>query len=71
MSFLCPYKNNKFHYTVELHWLKLEGTVKMCSSYRKFKPRGSVISERKKIRSDPGQFHYAMITDAHYSGPLS
>jgi hypothetical protein len=24
--------------TVELPWLELEGTVKMCLSYRKFKP---------------------------------
>ena len=24
--------------TVELRWLELEGTVKMCSSYRKFEP---------------------------------
>ena len=28
-------------FTVELHWLELEGTVKMCSSYRKFEPQRS------------------------------
>ena len=46
-------------HTVELHSLELEGTVKICSSYR-----GPVILERKKSGSDPGQFHYVMITDA-------
>ena len=39
--------------TVELRWLELEGTVKMCSSYRKFEPPNSVISERKQSDSDP------------------
>jgi hypothetical protein len=46
-------------HTVELRWLELEGIVKICTSYR-----GPVILERKKSGSDPGQFHYAMITDA-------
>ena len=27
-----------FYTTVELQWLELKGTVKMCSSYRKFDP---------------------------------
>ena len=52
--------------TVELRWLELEGTVKMCSSHR-----GPVISERKKSDSNPGQLHYALIADAQYHGPLS
>jgi hypothetical protein len=33
--------------------------------------RGPVISERKISNSDSGQFHYALITGAHYHGPLS
>jgi len=55
--------------TVEFRWLELERTVKMCSSHR-----GPVILEREKSDSDPGvpgQFHYALITDAQYQGPLS
>ena len=52
--------------TVELRCLELEETVKMCSSHK-----GSVISEREKSGSDPGQFHYAVITHAQYNGPLT
>ena len=56
-----------YQYTVELYCLELERTVKMCSSYRKFEPpRFLNFREKKKSGSDPGQFHYAMITDAHY-----
>jgi hypothetical protein len=36
-------------YTVELHWLELEETIKMCSSHQV-----TVISERKKIWFWPG-----------------
>jgi hypothetical protein len=40
----------------------------MCSSYRKFEPpRFLNFREKKKSGSDPGQLHYAMITDAHSS----
>jgi len=43
--------------TVELRWLELEGTVKMCSSYRKLEPsRSRNFRERKKIRFWPGTF---------------
>ena len=45
LNIILNIQNTFFIYTVELRWLKLEGTVKMCSSYR-----GPVISERKKIR---------------------
>ena len=56
---------NNISVTVELHWLELEGTVKMCSSYRKFEqPRSSNLREKKKSGSHQGQFHYTMITDA-------
>jgi len=65
------YKFVKLIYTVELHCLELEGTVKMYSSYRKFEPPRSRIFREKKSGSDPGQFHYAMITEAQYYGPLS
>ena len=41
-------------YTVELHWLELEGTIKMCSSYRNSSHQVPVISERKKIWFWPG-----------------
>ena len=57
--------------TVELHWLELEGTVKMWSSYRKIEPQRSRNFREKKSDSDPGQFHYALITGAQYHGPLS
>ena len=51
--------------TVELRWLELEGTVKMCSSYRKFEPsRSRKFREKKKFRSDQEHFNYTMITDA-------
>jgi len=36
-------------YTIELHWLELEGTVKMCSSYWKFEPPRSRNFREKKI----------------------
>jgi hypothetical protein len=36
-------------YIVELRWLKLEGTVKMCSSYRKFEPPNFLNFREKKI----------------------
>ena len=39
----------KLLYTVELRWLELEGTVKMCSSYRKFEPPRSRKFREKKI----------------------
>ena len=55
--------------TAELRSLELEGTVKICSSYRKYEP--PVILERKKSGSDPGQFHYVMITDAQWNGLFS
>jgi hypothetical protein len=38
----------------------------MCSSYRKFEPLRSRNYREKKSDSDPGQFHYALITSAHY-----
>jgi len=38
-----------FIFTVELRWLELEGTVKMCSSYRKFEPPRSRNFREKKI----------------------
>jgi hypothetical protein len=50
--------------TVEFRSLELEGTVKICSSYRKFEPPRSRNFREKKSGSDPGQFHYALITDA-------
>ena len=43
-------------YTVELQCLELEGTVKMCLSYRKF---GNF--REKKSGFDPGQFHSTII----------
>jgi hypothetical protein len=45
----------------------------MCSSYWKFEPpKFRNFRERNWISgSDLGQFHYAMITEAQYSGPLS
>jgi hypothetical protein len=35
--------------TVELRWLELEGTVKMCSSYWKFEPPRSRNFREKRI----------------------
>ena len=37
-------------FTVELHWLELEGIVKMCSSIGNSSHQGPVISEREKKR---------------------
>jgi hypothetical protein len=36
-------------FIVKLRWLELEGTVKMCSSYRKFEPPRSRNFREKKI----------------------
>jgi hypothetical protein len=44
----------KLLYTVELRWLELEGTVKMCSSYRKFEPPRSRKFREKNIWFWPG-----------------
>ena len=41
-------------YTVELRSLELEGTVKICSSYRKFEPPRSRNFRQKKILFWPG-----------------
>jgi len=38
-----------FGYTVELRWLELEGTVKMCLSYRKFESLRFRNFKKKKI----------------------
>ena len=65
---LYDYKNVN---TVELRWLELEGTVKICSSYRSSSHRGPIFSKRKKSDSDPGHFHYALLTNAEYHGLLS
>ena len=44
---LYDYKNVN---TVELRWLELEGTAKMCSSYRKFEPpRSHNFREKKNL----------------------
>ena len=52
-------QNEKMYiYTVEL-----EGTVKMCLSYWKFEPPKSRNFREKKSGSDPGRFHYVVITD--------
>ena len=51
-------------YTVELRSFELEATVKICSSYWKFETTRSRNLREKKSGSHPGQFHYAMITDA-------
>ena len=40
-------------YTVELRWLEFEGTVKICSSYRKFEPLRSCNFREKIIRFWP------------------
>ena len=56
--------------TVELRWLELEVTVKMCSSYQKFEPSRSRNFREKISDSDPGHFHYALIVDAQYHEPL-
>jgi hypothetical protein len=42
--------------TVELHWLELQGTVKMWSSYRKIEPQRSRNFREKKSDSDPLKF---------------
>ena len=46
--------------TVELWWLQLEWTVKMCNSYRKFEPPKFRNFREKKSCSDTRQFHYAI-----------
>jgi hypothetical protein len=43
---LYDYKNVN---TVELRWLVLEGTAKMCSSHQKFEPPRSHNFREKKI----------------------
>jgi len=40
---------NNISVTVELRCLELEGTVKLCSSYRKFEPPRSRNFREKKI----------------------
>jgi hypothetical protein len=62
--FVNVQNENIYIYTVEL-----EGTVKMCSSYRKFEPPRSRNFREKKSSSDLGRFHYAFITDTHYTVP--
>ena len=47
------YKFVELIYTVELCCLDLEGTVKMCSSYRKFEPLRSRNFREKKSGSAP------------------
>ena len=49
-----PITNTVITNTVELRWLELEGTVKICSSYRKFEPPRSRNFREKKIRFWPG-----------------
>ena len=48
-------------YTVELQCLELEGTVKMCLSYRKFESPKFGNFREKKSGFDPGQFHSTII----------
>ena len=52
------------YYTVKLRWLELEGTVKICSSYRKFEPPRSRNFREKKIRLWPRtvSLHYNWCT---------
>jgi len=47
ISLLLNWTKTELAYTVELGWLELEGTVKMCSSYQSSSHRSSVSSERK------------------------
>jgi hypothetical protein len=63
---ICDYP--EYSITVELHWLEHEETVKMCSSFQKFEPPRFCNFRGRK---NTGPFHYAMITDAQYHGPLS
>jgi hypothetical protein len=52
-------------------WLNSKGLSRCVRTIGSSRQRDPVISERKKSGSDPGQFHYALITDAQYHGPLS
>ena len=45
---------NNISVTVELHWLELEGTVKICLSYRKFESLRSRNFRERKIWFRPG-----------------
>jgi hypothetical protein len=47
--------------TVELQLLRLEQTVKMCSSYYGSSSDQSYVISKKKSKSSPGKFHYALI----------
>jgi hypothetical protein len=49
----------------------IKGLSKCVRGIRSSSHRGPIISEKKISGSDPGQFHYALITDAQYHAPLS